>query len=829
MRQRCVQAVQQAIGRPLRAAEDQRIMEDLRLAMRQLQAQDPAAFAGMTEAQRLTQAATIAGQRLQADVALRQRRAALTILAHQRIDDMIASSPHSGLGVLNRLMAFDADQKAGVMSIEAQRRAIRAYGISRMADAMDQNNGAGWRLFGSVQGVQDIVRESHGQRTGNADAARVAQAFRDIAEQNRQRFNAAGGNIGHLEDWGVPHSHSQIKIARAGITAWVNFVRPLLDRNRYTNPDGSRMSDTQFNDFLESTWTTLATNGVNKLEPGKSGGTGARANRGSEHRQIHFRDGDAWIRYQQEFGERDLIGTMLGHIDGMSKDIALVENLGPNPANTLKLFLDREQRAAAVANPADEPTILKQRTKIEGLYAEVAGTRPPPVSRRLADNFAAYRALNVAARLGSAALTSITDQGVMGTVAGMNRLPVTKVFSNEIKFLNPANGEHRVLARRAGLGVEQMLGSLSRWGADGLGDVAEVSSRLAKVSNKLAEKVMQLSGMNALMEGAQRAFGSVMLDTLGSLTRTAQTIGDLHADDARLLRAAGITDLDWSVWRLAQPEDFRGAGDTVLTAESIYRISDADLDALAQANNTTPQRLRDQAATRLMGHVLSETSVAIIEPGAREKAFMFGNDARGTASGEIRRSFWQFKSFSVAMAMRHWRRGLAQPGGAAKVKYIGMLMLSTTVLGSMAMQLNSIASGREPEDIDSADFWKRAFLKGGGLGIYGDFLLADQTQYGTSFAGILGGPMLGDIESLYSIYGNVKHKDGDDAAAMGFRFAKSHVPFANLWYTKAITDHLFFNQVQEELSPGYLSRMKSNARKNYGQEYWWQPEDVLPE
>lgn len=828
MRQRCVQAVQQAIGRPLRAAEDQQIMENLRLAMRQLQSQDAAAFAGMSEAQRLTQAATIAGQRLQADVALKQRRTALTILAHQRINDMIATSPHGGMGVLNRLMAFDADQKSGVMSIEAQRRAIRAYGVARLAEAMDENNGAGWRLFGTDQGVQDIVREAHGQRTGNADAARVAQAFRDIAEQNRQRFNSAGGNIGHLEDWGVPHSHSQHKIATAGISAWVNFVRPLLDRNKYTNPDGTRMSDAQFTDFLESTWATLATNGVNKLEPGKSGGTGARANRGSEHRQIHFRNGDAWIRYQQQFGERDLIGTMLGHIDGMSKDIALVENLGPNPTNTLKLFLDREQKAATVANPVDEQSIQKERTKIEGLYAEVAGVRPPPVSRRLADNFAAYRSLNVAARLGSAAITSITDQGSMATVAGMNRLPVAKIFSNEIKFLNPANPEHRVLARRAGLGVEQMLGSLSRWGADGLGDVAEVSSRLAKYSNKMAEKVMQLSGMNALMEGAQRAFGSVMLDTLGTLTRNAQTLADLSPEDARLLRGAGITDLDWSVWRLAQPEDFRGAGDTVLTAESIYRISDADLDALARANGTAPQRLRDQAATKLMGHVLSETSVAIIEPGAREKAFMFGDGAKGTLGSEIRRSFWQFKSFSVAMAMRHWRRGLAQPG-AGKVKYIGMLMLSTTVLGSMAMQLNSIASGRDPEDIDSADFWKRAFLKGGGLGIYGDFILADQTQYGSSFAGILGGPMLGDIESLYSIYGNVKHKGGEDAAAMGFRFAKSHIPFANLWYTKAITDHMFFNQVQEELSPGYLSRMKSNARKNYGQEYWWQPDDVLPE
>lgn len=137
MKQRCIEAVQAAIGRPLRAAEDKKITDDLRIAMRQLQAEDQVKFDGMTENERLIAAADIAAQRLVADAELKQRRVALQAIAHDKIDSLIKTSGHGGIKTLDRIMAFDADQRSGVMSIEAQRRAIRAYGIARLSEAMD--------------------------------------------------------------------------------------------------------------------------------------------------------------------------------------------------------------------------------------------------------------------------------------------------------------------------------------------------------------------------------------------------------------------------------------------------------------------------------------------------------------------------------------------------------------------------------------------------------------------------------------------------------------------------------------------------------------------
>ena len=55
------------------------------------------------------------------------------------------------------------------------------------------------------------------------------------------------------------------------------------------------------------------------------------------------------------------------------------------------------------------------------------------------------------------------------------------------------------------------------------------------------------------------------------------------------------------------------------------------------------------------------------------------------------------------------------------------------------------------------------------------------------------------------------------------RFIRGNLPGSNLWYAKTALDHMIFNQLQEHLSPGYLSKMENRARKEFGQTYYWQP------
>ena len=833
MRPECIKAVTQAIGRPLNQQEIQGIENRVRRNMKQL-AQTDSTWQSKSAADRLNEAAAKSAKDLVGEADLKKKRVALTILAHDRIESYMQRFPERPLEGLDRLLAFSSDGKSGIISIETATRAIRDDSLSRMLDVIDQTKGKFMGLFQNEAGNLALVKELHGEDSGSAVAKTAAKQFKDTAEQLRQRFNRAGGDVGFLDDWSMPRDHSQVKVAKDQ-GKWVADHLQWANRGKYLKEDGTPMNDAELTDFLGHAWTTLATGGANKMEPGQAAGNGMRANRGSESRQIHYKDAESFIAAQKAYGDRNLLELLIGHIDRASRDIALVETLGPNPSNQMRYFLDAGQKASDTAKPGDLAKTAKQRKKIEHLFEEVAGTREPPVSAALANGFDTYRALNVASRLGSAVITSVTDQGTLGLTASMNGMPVMKVFANELRMLNPASAADRRMAQRAGLGLNQLIGSLNRFGADGLGTNEQIAGRIAKFSQTAASKVMQASGLNALTAGSQRAFGATMLDTLGDMSRRHQSLATMDPADAKRLAGQGVTETDWSVWRMAQPEDWRGAGDTVLTANSIYRIPNADLVPLAQQLKTTPQRLKDQAATKLLGAVLDETNMAIIEPGAREKAMMHGGVERGTLKGELVRSFWQFKSFSIGMIMRHGARGMAQEGWG-KAGYLAALVASTTVLGGMAIQLGEIAAGRDPKDITDDKtlgvpglrFGMASFLKGGAMGLYGDFLFSDTSQGGSSPLAAIGGPIAGDLESIFKLKDSAADGEVNQTGGKLVRLAKSHIPGANLWYTKAATDHLIFNQLQDYFSPGYLRRMKQRARKEFKQSYWWDPKESTP-
>lgn len=839
MRAECIEAVSRALGRNLTAAEAQNIENRIMQAMRQEAARDLPAWRTLTAAERMEAGAARAAQDVAADAALKRRRVALTALKHEAVRNYLAGSVYSPVEALQRLLVFYGDGKSGTISVESTAQAIRNESLGAMLDVFDTTRGSVLGLFTNQQGVLDLVRELRGQGSGNADAVRAAQTFRDVAEGMRQRFNRAGGNIGRLEDWGMPQSHSQMLVARAGKDKWVSDHLAWVDRNRYVNEDGSLMSDDQVRAFLEAAWQTISTNGANKIEPGKASGFGMRANRGSMERQVHYKDAESYLQAQRQYSDTAVMQTLTGHIDRLARDIALVESLGPNPNLMMQYWSDEARKAMTARAPQDAAKIESSIQKLQTIYDEVSGSKRPPASAALAEGFDTYRSLNVAARLGSAVITSVTDLGTSALTAIHNGINPIPVFMNELRALNPANPADRRQALRAGLGVQQFIGAVNRWGMDGLAQDAQVSSRIARYAQGAAAGVMKLSGMNALTGAGQQAFGSVLMDSLGSLTRGGADLAAVAAGkggDARLarrLREAGISDSDFNVWKLAQPEDWRGLGDTVLTAESIYRIPDSSLAAISNATGQTPTTLREQAATRLMAYVEGETGMAVIEPGVKERVATGSAIQRGTLAGELWRSVLQFKGFPIAAFMRHGSRALAQEGAIGKGAYIAGLVAMTTVMGGIAMQLNEVASGRDPKNMADPKFWGQAFLKGGALGLYGDFLFADYTKYGSSIGATLGGPLIGDAENIMRLaMGNVQRgAEGKklDLGAEAVKLLKSHVPGANLWYTKAVTDRLIFNKLQEMASPGYTQRMEQRARKEFNQSYYWRPGNAAPD
>ncbi|EKN3594788.1 hypothetical protein FG435_001870 [Yersinia enterocolitica] len=830
MRAECIQAVVNAIGRSITQAEVKGIENRINQHHKRL-AQDTPSWMAMSKADRLREAAKSAADEITREAKLKKWRTALTILAHDRVKNYVDSSTDTPVNALGRLIAFDSDQKSGVLSVESQAKAIRDIAYSQMLTLIDTTKGKFLSLLSDPESSKAVIKELHGEPSGIAAAKQSAKEFKDVAETLRQRFNNSGGAIGRLESWAMPRSHSQLKVAK-NREAWIDDHVKWADRRSYVNEDGSRMSDAQLREFFTHAAQTIATGGINKVELGRFAGGSLRANHGSESRSIHYKDADSFILAQQKYGDKDLLALLTGHIDRLARDIALTETLGPNSDLQFRTQMDMAQQSMVNADPAKAKKIESEMLRVERLYKDVAGQNDIPETPWLKEAFDTYRSINVASKLGSAAITAITDQGNLMVTAKVNNLPVMQVFAQEMKLLNPADSASREAARRAGLGINYYLNGLQRFGAETLGSAGDTSGALSSSAQKIAGFVLRASGLNAMTSAGNQAFGMVMLDTIGGMTRKHASLALLNAKDRTRLQGMGVTEADWAVWRKADVSDLSGMGDTVLTHNEILALSDSALTPLAKQFATPPAKLRNTAATKLLGVVQDEAQMAVVEPGARERVTLHRGTTRGTWSGEIWRSATQFKSFPIAMVMRHAHRALAQDG-AGKGTYAAAIIAASTLLGGMAIQLNEIASGRDPRDMSKPEFWGGAFLKGGALGLYGDFLLTNQTQGGNSFIASIGGPLAGDIESVVKMTQGAAFKaiDGKDphTAANVVRFIKGHTPGANLWYAKAALDHMIFHDIQEQFSPGYLSRMRQRAQKEYDQQFWWAPGETAPD
>lgn len=822
----CIARLNQAAGRTLSDQEVSNIFERVHKAALNIKAGQATPPAGRTGIDGVIDAAAQeAAAKMAQEAARHERNAGLQVVkVAQRADDLktIEAAGVPGLDALSRVIANRADGRANTFSLENRYLGIAADMKRRIQDTW---LGLGNDFLGFVQDKQKIaalVKEMRGEDSGEPLARKGAQAWLQMTEEFKNRFNDAGGKIGTLENWGLPQHHSQELVARAGKQNWIDAVLPALDRAKYLDDAGVPFTEARIKEFLSHAWDTIATGGYANIEPGKFQGVGARANRGAEERQIHFKSADAYLNYWSDFGEKTFPDILMGHVEGMARDLAFVEHFGPNPDATYRMLRDTALRDAAIKDPVKLEKIKGQAIKVDALYDVAAGRTQPVANRAVARVFDTIRDLNVAGKLGSAFWASFFgDKVMLETMNKLNDLPMMRSWANELRLLNPANDAERRILQRQGLMLDYARNAMARWG-DGYGS--------SNWSGKLANAVMRVSGMNAINEWRRGSFGLTLMSALGHEVGT-KDFGQVKGADLHLMKSYGIDEPTWNIWKLAQLEDYGHGNTTMLTPDALVRIPDEVIKAAFGAT-ADPQAIRREAVTRLLGAVTSESHLAIVEPGWRERAQIMSKNPRGTVQGELSRAFWQFKTFPLAQFERMWDVSMSRPTTGGKAGTLAAIMAMQVLAGAMIVQTRDALSGKDPRPMD----WKfgmQSFLQGGALGIYGDFLYGfNQTRYGTGPLEVAAGPTIGSaLDLMTSTMTAAKNaSEGKDShlAAKYMNIAKGFIPGSNLWYTKAATDHLIFQNIQEQLSPGYLNNMRNNAMKNYGQSYWWEPGEPLP-
>ncbi len=647
----------------------------------------------------------------------------------------------------------------------------------------------------------------------------------DVFETMRDRFNRNGGDIGKLDNWGLPQTHNLEKIAKAGKEAWVNKAESLIDTRQYVHENGDYYSQQEIRSLLEYTYDTLSSDGANKIEVGRQatgGGTSKVTNRHGESRVLHFKDAESWLEYQSEFGGMQFVDLVEAHINGLSKDIAMVENLGSNPKTALKILMD----AAAKKDwekGIEENQTKSSRKRAQVMFDEFSGGNSPQ-SQVLANLGLAYRSMNVASMLGGTTIASLADQATIAKNASVHNVSYRKAFGGLIEQLNPANKADREFAHSLGLATEEMLGSIARWSDDGLTSTYGKSEKLARISSGVATQVMRVSFLNALTSASKVGFTKLLMEKYGRLSRS-KAWNDLDVQDRELLSNTGLDERAWQVFQLAEPVVDR-KGNQLMSARSIYEIPDEKLTDFGD-----PKQVKDQVASQLQAHLLDEQGMAVIEAGLRERTWMTVG-AKGTITGEVFKGLMQFKSFSASFLMRQGSRTMAQEGLKGKAAYAIPLMVSMTLLGGLVVQLREILNGNDPQTIyDSNDpkkatsFFMRSLVAGGGLPVLGDILVAGTDTSGRDANSFVSGPLGSDFTALLGLtVGNLtQYNEGKDTnfGNEAFKFVKGKIPAQNLWYTKAAINRMFFDEIQDTIAPGYREKALRKAERQQDRERFW--------
>ena len=834
MREQCIRKVIEAIVDKAEINLDKKIKaidNAVSNKMHELARQDPQGWAAKSKEQRVQEASQAVVQDIENTGARKEMLASLQIIKTDETNQRIESLKANAGKDITQSRALIQD----IANTNNYVHALHDEAVSNLGallDAASSKDGTGilrnlamriWDVDNPGM-TADVVREvfklADGS-TGNKVAQAGAKAWLDTIENLRLRFNAAGGDVGKLAYGYLSQNHDAVKLQATNADEWSRNTLQLLDRKQYVKDDGSLMRDSEMLDMLKAAYETLASEGLNKVEPGAYRGAGKRANAGSERRVLHFKDGDAWMQYMQQYGEGSLYDAMIGHVGMMTRNIGLVERYGPNPETNFRLQNDIAQRA-------DGTGTMKNRylgNTPTAYWSLLTGKTTTPENAVIAKAFQDVRNVQTAAKLGGAVLSSLTDIGTIGATLHFNRLPYFDMLNNLRKNFSK---DHREFLQAHGIIADSLTNTLNRWTGDNM---------THSLTGRVANSVMKLSFMNAWTDGLRSAFSATMMQ--GFAKKVGTSWGRLSEWDRYLMQQKGITQADWDVITKAKPTERDGT--QYLTRQSI-------VDTGAEG--------AEQVATKWMAFVSDESQFAVVNPDLATRAIVTGGGMpAGTFSGEAMRSFMQFKSFPTAMITRHWTRIFDTPQGLEgapagfggetptarainKMAVMAGLNVSLMMLGAVVLQNKALVQGKDPYDMTEGKFWTRALTQGGGMGYVGDLLFKDPTeQRGNNFeqaGGVLLGPAGGAVAGLAgdliltNAWEAAKDKD-TNIGAEALRWTNSQLPYVGLWQFRGAWEHWMLHNAQEALNPGYLSRMRRRAMQDWGQDYWWSPGEMTPD
>jgi len=722
-------------------------------------------------------------------------------------------------GVKGILVGIQKFSQLARNSIGSKQDSMEVVENGKLYQLINKISKTSWEDFTSGKMDLEIKQEMLGVNTGLKQAKQIAQVLKNFQEEYRLRLNDLGANIGKLSDWVTRTMHDADKMANASKrtkivednrVAWREYTRERLDLKR-SFPEVADII--KVNKILDDIYDSLMT-GDHMKHGGTNSVYGTRnvANRLNSSRVLHFKDAVARHEYDIMFGEPSLKDSVTSVISNSARNIALMQVLGTNPQLTLEKILSLLRKKYKSSDPELNKQLVFKTFKNE--FAELDGSINAIGNNTMAKVGMFIRVLQSTGKLGFAGIASASD---------LAQYMTTTNFQGR-GLLTGLGEAMNALFKRQDKEAMEILGVISNSVIGNMSNKYSSSFDTWGKMGRLQNLFFKYNSLNWWVSSLKSGMTVGLARHYGMLADTV--FNSLNIRERNLLKLYSIDEGKWNLLRSIKTLDVENK--RYLTAEGVNDLSDEAIKKYVgrSLSEREIRNFKKDLELTWRNFLVDQAMHGTPEADASVRAFMNQGFEKGTGKGETIRFIGQFKQFPITIWKKIIGRELNSYGPDdskfSTVSGLTSMIILGTMFGYIAMSAKDMLKGRTPRDPTNPSTILEALSQGGGLGIYGDFLINEiQNEYGNNVFETILGPTASDLNKLRDIVMNLN--DPAKAGKKFVQFAENNVPFLNLYYTKAAYDYLIGYQIKEFLDPGFFERMRQRHEEKRGQSYFLKP------
>ena len=750
----------------------------------------------------------------------------------------------------NVLFNFLVGETSGITS-RALARAHARFGY--FSSRLRMGNGDIKKLLNDQVFVKDFLREMENfgiRKTDNKLAHELAEAVTEYQKKQVLELNSFGGGVFWRDDYITKQWHDSYRMLKAGKDKWINDVYLALDhvetkdRIRHILIDkGIKFDEKKFNlkKYLGSAYENMTV---------KSSKSGLLLDSLHLKRTLKFKDTESFMLYNKFYGHDNIAHAVFENMTMMDNHIAFGEAFGfgyrkkvTPDAVTLKKFEDElivaKERGDKSSieeaqtnfdnifwrevNPVDElqkeiyrlkengRITKRQFRRLRGGLAQVSGDAYMTANPTLAKFVTGFQFWEYVTKLGKATLSSINDLWTGAVILHYQGVKPGRAYLGVINHVlkkavrNISTAERDQLLRQLNVGVDGIFESYSR---------NYINNPTMGTLNKLTDKMFDLNLLNWWTNSAREGVAKMM--SMHIAENLAHSFDKVPTRFRKLLEEYKITSSDWNILRKVGAFDetaFNKGGNKKnkffttdhLVDETTFRNSNGDIEIKAEyANAGLTKSDLDRIQQSINRYYVMESRLAVPEAGAAERAWMYGDNQRGSLPESTARVFFQFRTHQVKQIRSLYPR-MYEMGAPSLIHVIPAIGL-----GYVSASLKNMFAGKEPLKYNDPVTLERALTQSGILGFLADYLGGQLGNYKHDIDDAILGSGYKTLKSWTKL--GYELVQGNKDAIHVYNHLRHQLPFANLFYTEAAINYLLHYGVMETFRPGYLQALEARER-----------------